>query len=120
MATDALAFVFTAGAWVFHRHRPLLVLGDEISVSLVFHVLPRRPSVILRTRPGMSAKAYAICNADEFQLKIDEGKVLGDNVAVDSDFRVILKSAVTTETIIPPSGMVEGDLLSTDEVVCYA
>jgi len=79
---------------------------------------------VLRHYPGKSATSYALCDAEEFQLKIDEGKDLdvGNPAGAPlpgGDFDVRQKSAVTTQTIIPPNGMVEGDLLPTDDVVCY-
>ena len=77
-------------------------------------------ALILRHHPGKTAAAYALADADTFQGQIDLGKTLGNTVGVDSDFNVQQKSAVTTETIIPPEGIAEVDLLGTDDVVCYA
>lgn len=69
--------------------------------------------------PGQVADLYALCDSDVLKTAVDIPKTWAVGPVGGSDFRVMLKSAVTTETIIPPNGMTVGDLLDTDPVVCY-
>ncbi len=78
-------------------------------------------AVLLRFHPGKTADAYALCDAVELQDQVDGGKTLtvGD-VGGGGDFDVMLKSAVTSETIIPPDGILVSALLDGDDVRCHA
>lgn len=76
---------------------------------------------ILRFYPGETATAYALCDAELFQAQVKLGKnfVKGDP-AGGGDFDVRLKSAVASQTIIPPNGVSVGSIDAGDDVVCYA
>ena len=74
--------------------------------------------------PGEVADAYALCCSDKLRtaVALPKGWRTGPDDPgnpIPCDFRVMLKSAVTTETILPPMGMTVEDLLDTDPVVCH-
>jgi len=70
--------------------------------------------------PLESVSKYALCDTEETERVVDGGKnLLTGSVSGGGDFSIKLKSAVTTETIIPPSGVSVADIPSTDNVVCY-
>ena len=87
--------------------------------------LATRVATIMADYHGSATEeGYALCDSDALQAAVDLPK--GWRTGVDDplnpipcDFRLMLKSAVTTETIIPPMGMTIAELLSTDLVVCY-
>jgi len=50
----------------------------------------------------------------------DLNKVFAAGPAGGSDFNVIQKSSITTETAIPPEGLTLGDIADSDYVVVYS
>lgn len=97
-------------------------LGTHFRMKQDYGVVSERVTAwLLMYHPGKTATAYALCDAIEFQAQIDAGKTLtlGD-IGGGGDFDVLVKSTVTTETIIPPDGIAEGAIDSGDDVVCYS
>jgi hypothetical protein len=71
--------------------------------------------------PAETVSSCALCDAGILDAQIAGGKIfLAGDVTGGGDFSIKLKSAVTTETIIPPAGVLVSDIPSTDHVVCYA
>lgn len=62
--------------------------------------------------------AHACGDSDLLKAAFDAGAEFCDGP--DCDFDVILKSAVTTETIVPPEGVIVDDIPDADYVVCHA
>jgi hypothetical protein len=69
---------------------------------------------------GSPPAAIAIVDAAVMgAAREDLGKIFITGAAGGSDFDIIQKSALTTETAIPPEGLTLGDLADEDYVVCY-
>ena len=66
-----------------------------------------------KNHSSLTVDFYALAKDDEV-----ETQAVGRDL--DTDFDILEKQNVPgTKTMIPPDGMVEGDLIATDEVVCY-
>lgn len=63
---------------------------------------------------GSASLGTALCGAAEWRTAIEDGAR-----DMDADVNVLLKSEVTTETIIPPEGVAIAAIPSSDYVVCY-
>ena len=61
---------------------------------------------------------HACADVDALRAAHAAGAVFCDGP--DCDFDVMLKSSVTTQTIVPPEGVDVADIPDTDWVVCHA
>lgn len=68
---------------------------------------------------GEVADAYALCDASLLQTAVALPKSWATGPVGGSDFRVMLKREVTTETILPPMGLTVGELIDSNPVVCH-
>lgn len=84
----------------------------------------RVATIMADNHGGAADEGYALCCAVKLRNAFDlpKGWRTGPDDPLNPipcDFRVMPKSAVTTETIIPPMDLTVDDLDPTDPVVCY-
>lgn len=80
----------------------------------------RCDDLMARHHGGAPCVGMALCDTALMGSAQDSGKHFDAGPAAGSDFDVMQKSAVTTETIIPPDGVLVGDIGDSDWVVCYS
>ncbi|GAG24281.1 unnamed protein product [marine sediment metagenome] len=68
---------------------------------------------------GASPVGFALAHCETMAAAEATGKEYIPGPAGGGDFDVIQKSAITTETAIPPEGMTLDSLADDDYVVCY-
>ena len=69
---------------------------------------------------GAPPVGVALAQREGFIAAEDTGKTFVPGPGGSGDFDVIQKSAITTETAIPPEGLTLGDLADDDYVVVYS
>lgn len=74
---------------------------------------PAVDAMVTDAHPSLTSSGHAICSAALLTQHNDSAP--GANL--DADINVMLKSAVTTEVIIPPVGVEASDIPLTDSVV---